>query len=42
MPGLSLFVYSEASPLVKKLAEQIYDHCVGAAGAAGAAPAGVK
>jgi hypothetical protein len=39
MPGLSLFVYSDASPLVKKIAEQIYDHCVGAAGAP---PAGVK
>lgn len=39
MPGLSLFVYSDASPLVKKLAEQIYDHCVGAAGPP---PAGVK
>jgi DNA-binding transcriptional MerR regulator len=31
LPGLSLFVQSDASPLVKKLAQQIYDHCVGAA-----------
>ena len=31
LPGLSLFVQSNASPLVKKLAQQIYDHCVGAA-----------
>jgi DNA-binding transcriptional MerR regulator len=30
LPGLSLFVHSDASPLVKKLAQQIYDHCVGA------------
>ncbi|AKU98360.1 Transcriptional regulator, MerR family [Labilithrix luteola] len=31
LPGLSLLVKSDGSPLVKKLAQQIYDHCVGAA-----------
>ncbi|AKV01323.1 Transcriptional regulator, MerR family [Labilithrix luteola] len=30
LPGLSLLVKSDGSPLVKKLAQQIYDHCVGA------------
>lgn len=31
LPGLSLLVKSDGSPLVKKLAQQIYDHCVGTA-----------
>jgi DNA-binding transcriptional MerR regulator len=31
LPGLALMVYADASPLVKKLAQQIYDHCASAA-----------
>ncbi len=33
LPGLWLFVVADAPPLLRRLAGQIYEHCVGAAGA---------
>ncbi|MFO0550050.1 MAG: MerR family transcriptional regulator [Polyangiaceae bacterium] len=38
LPGLALMVYAGASPHVKKLAQQIYDHCASAAPATTVAP----